>query len=215
MLPYDPSTHVPLLIRGPGHPARPHDEGRRRRRRPGSDHPRRDPGAGSRALDGRSILPFARNVRRRRLRPLLHTTAGQGARADEHPRGRRARHAATRAGLERHPNDALALRRVQGRPARALRPSARPMADQLGRGDPTLRVRTRTLRRILGDLRRCRGSSTPATRSRPSRSFSSSPWSECFNRGTCRGEVVPRRGPGMKLTDSSPRVQNKRRRFFG
>ena len=37
------------------------------------------PARASRPLDGRSILPFARDVNLRSLRPFLHTTAGQGA----------------------------------------------------------------------------------------------------------------------------------------
>jgi arylsulfatase A-like enzyme len=77
MLPYEPSTRVPLIVRGPGIPA----------------------GAVSKALvanidlaptivqvadarpgrlfDGRSLLPFARNPRLHSSRPLLHETGGR------------------------------------------------------------------------------------------------------------------------------------------
>jgi Fe-S oxidoreductase len=160
MLPYDPSTHVPLLIRGPGIP-----RGRRTRAVAGDvDLAPTILDAASaragRALDGRSILPFARNVRRRRLRPLLHTTAGQGA-----GRGTNTREGATRGTQPRVP----AWRAV--RTTRWLyieyKGGQRELSDmrrdpwQLRSRvrDPRLRVRVRTLRRILGDLRRCRGRS--------------------------------------------------------
>ena len=76
MLPYEASTHVPLLIRGPGLP------------------PGRVSGelvantdlaptlldiAGAEAgktVDGRSLLPFARNPERRTRRAILHETGG-------------------------------------------------------------------------------------------------------------------------------------------
>jgi hypothetical protein len=111
-----------------------------------------------RALDGRSILPFARRPRRRRLRPLLHATAGQGARGRANTR-----EGATRGTQPRVPawsavrttrclyieykggqRELYDLRRDRWQLESAVR-------------DPRLRVRVRTLRRILGDLKRCRG----------------------------------------------------------
>jgi len=71
-LPYDPSTHVPLMIRGPGIP-------------PGTVSRELTPNAdlaptvldaagatAGRPLDGRSLLPFARNPALRTGRPILH-----------------------------------------------------------------------------------------------------------------------------------------------
>jgi N-acetylglucosamine-6-sulfatase len=78
VVPYDPSTQVPLLLRGPGIPS-----GRISHELVGSidlaptisdiAHAH----AGKR-LDGRSLLPFARNPSKRSRRPLLHETAGPG-----------------------------------------------------------------------------------------------------------------------------------------
>jgi N-acetylglucosamine-6-sulfatase len=77
MLPYDPSSQVPLIVRGPGIP------------RDRSSHALvgnvdlaptilelagAEPG---RLLDGRSLLPFARNPQMVSSRPLLHETAGR------------------------------------------------------------------------------------------------------------------------------------------
>ena len=76
MLPYEPSTRVPLLLRGPGIPehAVSHELVanvdlaptilQTARARPGKP------------LDGRSLLPFARDPQRRSDRPLLHETGG-------------------------------------------------------------------------------------------------------------------------------------------
>jgi arylsulfatase A-like enzyme len=79
MLPYDPSTQVPLLVRGP-RIAR----GRSTKALIGNVDlaPTVLDATGARAglpLDGRSFLPFARDVCRRSLRPLLHETVGMGA----------------------------------------------------------------------------------------------------------------------------------------
>jgi N-acetylglucosamine-6-sulfatase len=79
MLLYDPSTQVPLLIRGPRVL-----RGRKTKALVGNidltptilDATRV---AAPFQLDGSSILRFARNVRRRSLRPLLHETVGNGA----------------------------------------------------------------------------------------------------------------------------------------
>jgi N-acetylglucosamine-6-sulfatase len=77
MLPYDPSTHVPLLIRGPGIPER---------RVSGELVANIDLAptlielAGARAsrpVDGRSLMPFARNAGLRSRRAILHETGGR------------------------------------------------------------------------------------------------------------------------------------------
>jgi N-acetylglucosamine-6-sulfatase len=77
MLPYEPSTEVPLLLRGPGVPehAVSHELVanvdlaptilKAANARPGK------------LVDGRSLLPFARDPRRRSRRPLLHETGGR------------------------------------------------------------------------------------------------------------------------------------------
>jgi N-acetylglucosamine-6-sulfatase len=76
MLPYDPSTGVPLLVRGPGIP-----HGRVSRELVGNVDlaPTILQVARARAgltLDGRSLIPFARNPALRTRRPLLHETGG-------------------------------------------------------------------------------------------------------------------------------------------
>ena len=102
MLPYDPSTQVPLLIRGPRLP-----RGRQTKALVGNidlaptilrGHAR---APAPRSLDGRSFLPFARNVRLRSLRPLLHETVGNGARGRSNTReggARNSRRASPRGG---------------------------------------------------------------------------------------------------------------------
>jgi N-acetylglucosamine-6-sulfatase len=75
-LPYDPSTQVPLLLRGPGIP-----EGRTSREIVGNVDlaPTILQMAGARPglpQDGRSLLPFAWNPRLRSNRPFLHETGG-------------------------------------------------------------------------------------------------------------------------------------------
>jgi N-acetylglucosamine-6-sulfatase len=77
LLPYDPSSRVPLLVRGPGLPA-----GARSRALVGNvdlaptilELARAEPG---RLLDGQSLLPFARQPARESARPLLHETGGR------------------------------------------------------------------------------------------------------------------------------------------
>jgi arylsulfatase A-like enzyme len=76
MLPYDPSTRVPLLIRGPGIPA-----GRATSELVANTDlaPTLLNLAGARpgkTLDGRSLLPFARNPKLRTKRAILHETGG-------------------------------------------------------------------------------------------------------------------------------------------
>ena len=72
MVPYDPSTQVPLLIRGPGIP-----RGKSTKALVGdvdlaATIMDATPARPSRPLDGRSILPFARNVNLPSFRPFLH-----------------------------------------------------------------------------------------------------------------------------------------------
>jgi N-acetylglucosamine-6-sulfatase len=158
MLPYDPSTQVPLLIRGPGVP-----KGRKTKALVGNIDlaptildatPARAP----RALDGRSILPYARNVRRRSLRPLLHETAGNGARGRSNTREGGARKEQTRVPAWRAVRTTRWLYVDYQGGQRELYDLRRDPAQMRSRaGDPRLRVRLRTLRRILGDLTRCSG----------------------------------------------------------
>jgi len=76
MLPYEPSTHVPLLIRGPGIP-----RGQTSSELVANvdlaptivDIARATP---DKPMDGRSLLPFARDTSRRTRRPILHETGG-------------------------------------------------------------------------------------------------------------------------------------------
>ena len=120
-LAYDPSSHVPLLIRGPGIPA---GHGRRTSSSPTSTSRRRSStragATADRPMDGRSMLPFARDGRLRTRRPVLHEglEAGDidrdGAAAGRHRRR-----------VPRDPHRALPLRRVAQRRGRALRPRAR------------------------------------------------------------------------------------------
>ena len=77
MLPYEPSTAVPLLLRGPGIPA-----GAVSRELVANVDlaPTILDAAKARAgklLDGRSLLPFARDPRKRTRRPILHETGGR------------------------------------------------------------------------------------------------------------------------------------------
>jgi N-acetylglucosamine-6-sulfatase len=77
MLPYEPSTRVPLLIRGPGIPAR-----RVSRELVANIDlaPTVLQLAGATAgkpVDGRSLLPFARNPARHTKRAILHETGGR------------------------------------------------------------------------------------------------------------------------------------------
>jgi arylsulfatase A-like enzyme len=162
MVPYDPSTQVPLLVRGPGIP-----RGRTTKALVGDVDLAptildATPARPSHPLDGRSILPFARNVRLRSLRPLLHTTAGQGAKGRTNTR-----EGGTRGTQPRVP--AWSAVRTTRWLYVEYRSGQREMYD-LKRdqwqndnviGDPSsgIRIRIRTLRRILGDLERCRGRS--------------------------------------------------------
>ena len=88
---------------------------------------------------GRTVLPALRaRVRLRSLRPLLHETGGNGrARPRQARRGRKGT-AAARPGLARRAHDALAVRRLRGGPARAVRPQARPGPAALAERRPAL-----------------------------------------------------------------------------
>jgi len=77
MLPYEPSTRVPLIIRGPGIPAR-------RVSRELVANIDLAPtilqlagATASKQVDGRSLLPFAHDPTRRTKRAILHETGGQ------------------------------------------------------------------------------------------------------------------------------------------
>jgi arylsulfatase A-like enzyme len=160
MLPYDPSTQVPLLIRGPGIP-----HGRSTKALVGNVDlaptileatPARSPIR----LDGRSVLPFARNVRLRSLRPLLHETVGQGARGRVNTREGGARGTQTRVPAWSAVRTTRWLYVEYKGGQRELYDLRRdPWERNSVVDDPRLRVRIRTLRRILQDLRHCRGRS--------------------------------------------------------
>jgi N-acetylglucosamine-6-sulfatase len=157
MLPYDPSTQVPLLIRGPRIP-----HNRKSKALVGNVDLAptildATPARSRIRLDGRSILPFARDVSLRSLRPLLHETGGMGAfgrhKSEEGAKGQQPKVPAWRAvrttrwlfvDYEGGQRELYDLKRD---PAQL---------DSLS-GDPRYRVRLRTLRRILADLSSCEG----------------------------------------------------------
>jgi N-acetylglucosamine-6-sulfatase len=158
MLPYDPSTQVPLLIRGPGLPS-----GRTTRALVGNIDLAptildATPATAPETLDGRSFLPFARNVRRRSLRPLLHETVGNGARGGANTREGRARNEQPRVPAWRAVRTTRWLYVDYKGGQRELYDLKRDPAQMNSlAGDPSRRVRLRTLRRILGDLTSCAG----------------------------------------------------------
>ena len=162
MVPYDPSTQVPLLIRGPGIP-----RGRTTKALVGDVDLAptildATPARPSHALDGRSILPFARNVNLRSLRPLLHTTAGQGAKGRTNTR-----EGGTRGTQPRVPAwSAVRTTRwlyveYKGGQRELYDLKNDPWQINSVIDDPRsgARIRRNTLRRLLGDLERCRGRS--------------------------------------------------------
>jgi N-acetylglucosamine-6-sulfatase len=109
-------------------------------------------------LDGRSILPFARNVGVRSLRPLLHETAGNGAGGRTNTREGGARKEQTRVPAWRAVRTTRWLYIDYKGGQRELYDLKRDPAQMRSlASDPRLRVRLRTLRRILGDLTRCSG----------------------------------------------------------
>lgn len=118
------------------------------------------PARSPRALDGRSILPFARNVRLRSLRPLLHETAAQGARGRTNTREGGARGTQPRVPAWSAVRTTRWLYVEYKGGQRELYDLRRdPWQLDSVVGDPRLRTRIRTLRRILADLRSCRGAS--------------------------------------------------------
>jgi N-acetylglucosamine-6-sulfatase len=158
MLPYDPSTQVPLLIRGPRLPANREtkalvgniDLAPTILRATGATAPLR--------LDGRSFLPFARDVNLRSLRPLLHETVGNGARGRSNTREGGARKQQPRVPAWRAVRTTRWLFVDYKGGERELYDLKRDPAQLRNlAGDPRLRVRLRTLRRILSDLTRCQG----------------------------------------------------------
>jgi N-acetylglucosamine-6-sulfatase len=158
MLPYDPSTQVPLLIRGPGVPS-----GRRTKALVGNIDIAptvldATPATSPLALDGSSFLPFARNVRRRSLRPLLHETLGNGARGRVNTQEGGAKGEQTRVPAWRAVRTTRWLFVDYAGGQRELYDLKRDPAQMNSvSSDPRRRVRLRTLRRIMGDLSRCRG----------------------------------------------------------
>jgi N-acetylglucosamine-6-sulfatase len=158
MMPYDPSTQVPLLIRGPGIPS-----GRRTKALVGNIDMaptilQATQARAGLAMDGRSFLPFARNPGLRSLRPLLHETTGQGAGGRTNTREGGARGQQPRVPAWR----ALRTTRwlyvdYQGGQRELYDLRHDPHQLNSVASDPDLRIRLRTLRRILGDLSRCKG----------------------------------------------------------
>ena len=159
MMPYDPSTQVPLLIRGPGIPS-----GRRTKALVGNIDMAPSIVQATRAraglaMDGRSFLPFARDPRIRSLRPLLHETTGQGARGGGNTQEGGAKGQQPRVPAWRAVRTTRWLYvDYQGgqRELYDLRHDPYQLNSLVS--DPDLRIRVRTLRRILGDLSRCRAS---------------------------------------------------------
>jgi N-acetylglucosamine-6-sulfatase len=160
MLPYDASTHLPLLIRGPGLP-----RGRRTKAVVGDvdlaptvvDVTSARPGH---ALDGRSVLPFARNTHLRNLRPFLHTTAGQGSHGRTNTREGGAKGTETRVPAWAAVRTTRWLYVVyKGRGSELYDLNRDPWEMNSLALDPRYRQLRNTLRRVLQDLRTCRGRS--------------------------------------------------------
>jgi N-acetylglucosamine-6-sulfatase len=163
ILPYEPSTHVPLIVRGPEIP-----RGRVARARVGNVDlaPTVVAAAAARPgkpLDGRSLLPFARDPHRRSPRALLHETAGPGYTP-------RRDHDAGEAGPLRHVLSYRAVRTARwlyveysGGPRELydLRRDAYELRS-LDAAPSHRRVRS-ALHRVLRRLVRCRGASCHAT----------------------------------------------------
>jgi arylsulfatase A-like enzyme len=160
MLPYDASTHLPLIIRGPGIP-----RGRRTKALAGDVDLaptilEMTPARTSRALDGRSVLPFARNVGLRSLRPFLHTTSGQGARGHVNTREGGAKGTQSRVPAWSAVRTTRWLYvEYKGGQRELFDLSRDPWELRSMVGNPSIRPRIRTLRRVLSDLRTCRGRS--------------------------------------------------------
>jgi N-acetylglucosamine-6-sulfatase len=161
MVPYDPSTHVPFLIRGPG-VARGRDTGALVGdvdlaptildiANAPSPSPRRD---------GLSVLKYARNPSLSNPRPYLHTTAGQGAKGRTNTR-----EGGTRGTQPRVPAwSAVRTTRwvyveYKGGQRELFYTKGDPLEMNSRIRDPNVRTLRNTLRRTLSDLRRCRGRS--------------------------------------------------------
>ena len=160
MLPYDASTHLPLLIRGPGLGG-----GRRTKAVVGDvdlaativDVAGARPG---RALDGRSVIPYARNTHLRNLRPFLHTTAGQGSHGRTNTREGGARGTETRVPAWSAVRTTRWLYvQYKGRGSELYDLKRDPWEMHSRALDPLYRQQRNTLRRVLGDLRKCSGRS--------------------------------------------------------
>ena len=158
MVPYDPSTHVPLLIRGPGVPRGPPPKANGGDRHYAPPHMDVTPAEASPPRDGPAVMPFVRNPRRRNLRPFLHTTAGQAAKGRTNTREGGAR------GTQPRVPAWSAIRTTQWLYIE-YQGGYRELYD-INRDhweinsvidNPNLRQKIRTLRRTLGDLRTCRG----------------------------------------------------------
>lgn len=158
MVPYEGSTHVPLLIRGPGLP-----RGRTTKALVGDVDLAptimdATPAQASHPLDGLSILQWANRPNRRNLRPFLHTTAGQAAKGHTNTREGGARGTQPRVPAWR------AIRTTQwlyveyhGGYRELYDVNRDPWQTNSVVDNPNLRQKIRTLRRTLGDLRTCRG----------------------------------------------------------
>jgi N-acetylglucosamine-6-sulfatase len=160
MLPYDASTHLPFLIRGPGIP-----RGRKTSAVVGDvdlaativDIASADAGH---VLDGQSMLQYARNVHRPNYRPFLHTTAGQGSHGRTNTRegGARGTEPRVPAWSAVRTTSWLYVSYRSGH-SELYRLKRDPWELRSLAGDPNFRVKRRTLRRLLGDLERCKGRS--------------------------------------------------------
>ena len=160
MLPYDASTHLPFLIRGPGIP---------RDRRTDAVVGDVDlaatimdvtPARPGHALDGRSLIPFARNTHLRNLRPFLHTTAGQGSHGRTNTREGGAKGTETRVpawAAVRTTRWLYIAYKGRGTELYDLKRDEWEMSSLAL--DPRYRQLRNTLRRVLQDLRTCRGRS--------------------------------------------------------
>ena len=158
MVPYDESTQVPLLIRGPRIP-----RGGTTKALVGNVDlaPTILEATGARAtrtLDGRSFLRFARNLRARNLRLLLHETAGQAAKGRTNTRegGVRGSQPRVPAWSAVRTTQWLYIEYKGGQ--RELYNTTNDRWQRRSRvRNPKLLRRIRTLRRQLQDLRVCRG----------------------------------------------------------
>jgi N-acetylglucosamine-6-sulfatase len=158
MLPYDASTHLPFLVRGPGIP-----RGRTTKAVVGDvdlaatvlDAANTRPGH---VLDGRSVLQYARNTHLRNLRPFLHTTAGQGSHGRTNTREGGARGTEPRVPAWNAVRTTRWLYVSYKSGQSELYDLKRdPFEMSSLSRDPRYRIIRNTLRRVLGDLRTCRG----------------------------------------------------------